>query len=209
MWGVTGDETGTSGGVTPTDETPAATEEQGLLERIDAFPWGPGVALGVGSFFVTYLLLVAWVFLGPASLPGSAVEQLKRTGFLLFNAQGVLVVAETPPDVVALPVNLLSRADLPIVYRAVPAVVLFAAGAVFTYRWWFDGSDGLAVLGAAVAVALGYLVVSLLGSYVFVIVQEGVPFHPDRIQAFLYVTGYGLVFSLLGSMVVRSRGSPA
>ena len=199
---VDADESGSS----ETGEVNTATADASRLERIDAFPWGPGVALGAAAFLVSYLLLVVWVLLGPAELPGSVVEQLKRTGFLLYNAQGVLVVADTPPDVVAIPVDLLSRAALPIVYRAVPAVVLFAAGAVFTARWWFEGSDGLAVFAAAVAIALGYLAVALVGTYVFVIVQDGVPFHPNRIEAFLFVTGYGLVFGLLGSMVVRARG---
>jgi len=197
----------TSGGE-PTAQT-AEAAESGALARLDAFPWGTGVLVGAASFLVSYLLLVGWVFLGPASLPGSTVEQLKRVGFLLYNAQGVLVVADTPPDVVALPVDLLSRATLPIVYRAVPAVVLFVASAAFA-RWrWVDGSDGVAVLATGAAVALGYLAVALVGTYVFVIVQSGVPFHPDRIESFLFVTGYGLVFGLFGSMVARARGAPA
>lgn len=213
--GVTDDEPGTteSGGVeTSGGESGVQTTDAGdggLLSRLDAFPLGPGVLVGAASFLVSYLLLVGWVFLGPATLPGSTVEQLKRVGFLLYNAQGVLVVAETPPDVVALPVDLLSRATLPIVYRGVPAVVLFVASAAFTRWQWVEESDGLAVLATAAAIALGYLAVALVGTFVFVIVQGGVPFHPDRVQSFLYITGYGLVFGLFGSMFVRARGKPA
>lgn len=177
----------------PTDET--------LLARIDAFPWGGGVLAGGGAFLSAYLTLAAWVLVGPARLPGLLVGQLKYVGLLLYNAHGVLVIPETGPEVEALPINLLGQASLPIAYQAIPAVALLVAGSVFTYWYWprMDTAGWLPTLATGAAVMLGYLAIALVGTFVFTIQQQGVVYHPDRPQVFLFVTGYGLIFSLVGS----------
>lgn len=106
----------------------------------------------------------------------------------------------------------------PIVYFAVPVVVLLGAAAAFTY-WQVDASPTLSIadaavtsVGVAAAVALGYLLVVLLGTYVLAVsgATEGTFLRPARLEAL----GYGVAYPFLATavsagLVLGRRSTPA
>jgi hypothetical protein len=179
-------------------------EEESIQGRLDAFPWASGVVTGAVSFLVGYLLIAAYVVVGPATLPGTVSEQLRRAAFLFYNAQNILVVAETGPDVNALPINLLPQATLPILYQAVPVVVLLLASAVVTTRVFDGTTDGVAAIATGMALSLGYLAAALVGTYVFTLAQGGVVYHPDRPTVFVFGLASPLVVGIVGSVISQT-----
>jgi hypothetical protein len=175
-----------------------------VQERFDAFPWAVGVLTGVGAFLVGYLLLVVYVVVGPASLPGSLGDQLRRVGFLFYNAHNILVVPDAAPGVTALPINLLPRATLPFVYQAVPIVVIALASAAITVYVRPETTDGILAIATGMGIALGYLLAALVGTYVFTLTQQGVLYHPQRPTVFVYGIAYPLVVGVIGSVVSQT-----
>jgi hypothetical protein len=199
--GVTADEPGRDGGATTAEESTAtAAADQGLLERIDAFPWPFGLAAGWVAFVLGYLVVTAYMLVGIAPLQGSLVDRLVGVGFIFYNAHTVPIVAGAPGVVSRLP-HPVANAAIPWVYYGVPVVTLTAVAGGFTY-WYRPGeNDTLTAVATGASMTIGYLLLALLGTFVF---DQFGQLRPDR----LWVLGAGLAFPLvcgtLGSIVAQS-----
>lgn len=175
-----------------------------VQERFDAFPWEIGLLAGIGAFLLGYLALVAYVVVGPASLPGTFGDQLRRVGFLFYNAHNILVIPEAGPGVEALRINLLPQATLPFVYQTVPIVAIILASAAITVYMRPDETDGILAVATGIGITLGYLLAMLIGTYVFTLTQQGVLYHPARPTVFVYGIAYPLVVGIIGSIVSQT-----
>lgn len=110
------------------------------------------------------------------------------------------------------------------VYLAIPVVILVGLGALFAYR--FISLEGVtertdlltrALVGGG-TITLGFLLLALVGTYVFVL-QEFALFtqqtsedaftRPDRVETLLYATAYPLLCGAVGSMVGQLLKRPS
>lgn len=192
----------------PADAGTADPGEASTRDRLLAFPWPAGVVTGAGAFAAEYLVFLGYVLAGIAELPGTLTDQLTRVGFVLYNAHSVVIVGETGPGNVARPYTLLEVAVEPLVYLAVPVVVLLIAAGGFTHWRRPDSRDALPVVATGAAMALGYLAVALVGTYAFTLVQisEGarVLWHPDRPATLLFFAAYPFVLGVVGTVAVQA-----
>lgn len=183
-----------------------------LAERVGRYPWPAGLATGVGAYIASYLVFVVYMLVGIADLPGPWVDRLIRVGFIHYNAHFIPVVTEGE-GVVRFSDSLVSYAVNPLVYYVVPVVVIVAAAAVMTY--WYDPArrDGLLAIATGLAMALGYLLLALVGTYLFTRTQmstvEGgetiaVTVRPDRLATLLYGTIYPVAFGIVGSLLAQA-----
>ena len=191
-----------------------------LVDQILPFPWSVGLLTGCGAYVLGYLLLGGYYLIGVIKeLPGSTTEKLLQLGFIHYNAHTIGIVPEArsalPPGqaIARTPFSLLANASDPGVYYAVPVVALLAACVGFTY--WYQPTDrrlSLAIM-TAVSMTIGYLLVALLGTFLFVQTQETDPvnasaitvaLHPDRLQTLLYGLVYPLVIGFVGSIPVQA-----
>ena len=197
-----------------TDEEAVPAEASaagGLREQLGAFPWPVGVVTGAGAFLAGYVVVAAYALASGASV-GSGLDAATVLGFAFYNAHGLLVVAETGPNVVAPSVDFLAQAARnPLVYRVVPVVVLAVAAGAFTHWQDHDEPDGVAVVATGLSVALGYLALALVGTFAFTSTQTSggatVVFHPGRVGTLLLMTAYPLVLGVVASIVVQAVGT--
>lgn len=179
-----------------------------LTDRVEAFPWDGGVIAGALAFLAGYAVMGLYRLAGIAQLPGSLADQLTRLGFVLYNAHNVVIVGDAGPDATVPSYSLLALADQPLIYFAVPVVALLLASGAFTY--WRDPQslDAFAAVATGAGMALGYLAVALVGTYVFTLTQvtDGteVLFHPSRVATLLYCFVYPMGLGVIGSIVVQA-----
>lgn len=111
-----------------------------------------------------------------------------------------------------------------LVYLAIPVVVLVGLGALFAYR--FISLDGVtertdlltrALVGGG-TITLGFLLLALVGTYVFVLEEfalftqrtgEDVFTRPDRLETLLYATVYPLLCSAAGIVLGQILKRPS
>lgn len=189
--------------------TDGRTTIEALQAQVAAFPWPAGVLAGAGAFLAGYLVVVVYALVGIATLPGGPTEVATLAGFVFYNAHGVLVVGEAGPGVVAPSIDFLAQAaSRPIIYQAVPVAVLAVVGGAFTYRQDGEEPDRFAVVGTGLSLALGYLAVALVGTFLFTTTQTSgdatVVFRPGRVGTLLVVWAYPLVVGGVASIVVQA-----
>lgn len=185
----------------------SATDD--LRTQVAAFPWPVGVLAGAGAFLAGYALVAVYALASGASIPGGPADVASILGFAFYNAHGVLVVADTGPNVVTPSVDYLATAARrPLVYRAIPVVVLAVTGGAFTYRQGHERPDGVAVVATGAAVTLGYLAVALVGTFVFTTTQTAdavtVVYHPGRVGTLLWLSAYPFALGVVSGIVVQA-----
>lgn len=219
----------------------------GLGYRLERFPWAPGVLVGVGTAFGSYVAFFALlVATGAVDFGRSVVEILRSIGLVFYNAHNVPTfqrqrrTVEQDGELVGEATNSVWQNAItgwqrvqervvidgevvrdtarttggaadptlpPLVYLAVPVLVLVVAGAVFTYYRVSVGPDKslTAVLTTGLfvgaAVALGYLLVLLVGTYVLAVQGStaGTFLRPARLETLGYGVAYPFVAGSLGA----------
>jgi len=200
-----------------TGEDATTRDEKPFLDpSIRRFPWGLAALTGAATFLVEYALVGLLFVFGPVSSGAEALfDRLTIWSFTHFNAHFVPVTRSAEGITLAGPtrVNLVTDSPDPTipaaVYIAIPIASLLFAGVLF--EWWRedDGEglfEGSGIVGAGLAV--GYLLVGMLGTFVFVITvsfdQGGTASEAvDRIFAFAALLGYPLVLGSFGALLVR------
>lgn len=201
------------------DSDPSA---EGVGFGTDEFPWAGGVVTGVVTFLAGYLTFFAVVLVGARSLTGPLAGVARAVGLFFYNAHfiptrnRVRYVIESNENGATQEIteqvteNTLLNASTALpawVYLLVPAIVVVAAGVLFT-RSHFEGPATVRTvvtraLGSGAAVGLGYLLVVLVGSFVVAErVTQGEAFRqqqPARLQTLLVGAVYPFVLVSLGS----------
>lgn len=130
--------------------------------------------------------------------PFTEVQEVHRQLFLdgMLHDESVQSGAYTPS--LTFPVEL---------YLAVPVVVLFAVGLLFGYRYVDVESVRIqadvvkrSLVGGG-TVTLGFLLVALVGTFLFRISGEGFVIRPDRVDTIVYGLAYAAVVSTAGITV--------
>lgn len=191
-----------------TDETNASVLEDDRLAAVRTFSWPQAILTGAAAWLLGYLLTVALVVIGPASMAApSRSEWLKQVGYVFYNAQFVDGVVTAPSDVFVpggRRINLLlGSTDLAIpiaVYFAIPIVAILLASAVFGYRYLREANYATAGLGGF-AMAIGYVALAVVGTYVLVrTTGDGVAtLAPDRLQTVTLAFAYPFVLGTVGA----------
>ena len=191
-----------------------------LIERVLPFPWASGLVAGSGAFVLGYLLLGAYYLAGVIKeLPGSISEKAMQLGFILYNAHTITLIPEAAEplpsgqSIARQSFSLLANATDAGLYYAVPILAILGATVAFTY--WYDPDERSVTLAVmtGLSMTIGYLLLALLGTFLFVQVQETNPasgsaitiaFHPNRIQTLLYGLIYPLVVGFVGSLPAQA-----
>ena len=181
------------------------------FEGVREFPWSGGILAGVAAWVVGYVLFAALFYVGPASIDApSQSSRLTQIGHLFYNAQFVDRVVTAPGGIAIAGgrrTNFLLEAsvtELPLaVYFVVPIVALVAAGVLFGALSLDPSPDFVEAGLTGFAMALGYVVVAVVGAFLFVITAaEGqVTAAPDRIQTVAFGFAYPFVLGTLGSLL--------
>jgi len=173
--------------------------------RVGLRPLG-GLVYGVIAYvvgFVVTVALFAWavaqkggVTLGDVTaggtIEGSVESVLAVLGWLFFSVHGVTIRRQRGGESVVVDVFGVLRIDQPVLFRLVPAVLLFLAGFVVAHR--VSGALSLpasALAGASVVVGYGLLVA--LGTVAFAVEFGGVRYQPVQSTAILLA---GLAYPL-------------
>ncbi|WP_336000965.1 hypothetical protein [Halorientalis halophila] len=195
------------------DARAGGTMSAGARAVLATFPWFGAFVAGVGAFVVGYAGLLALLLATPLALPGPLSELPVRTGFLFYNAHNVVVTGTAlEPNIITGNEDYLRVASQPFLYRAYPAVVIAAAGGLFTYWWGPERRSALAAVTTAVAMATGYVLIALAGTVVVSLEDKSVLYSPDIAQTLLYFLAYGGVFGFCGSLAGQAAvvdGEPA
>jgi hypothetical protein len=178
------------------------------MDRLRAYDWQPGLSAGVVTFVGGYLAVLLVIVLGPGSISGDPLGALQLVGIVFYSAHDVGAqvanlgyvnflefYAEPGPPEPGLPIG---------VYYGVPWLVLAAGGGLLASRT--GGRDGNPIdgLAAALALAVGYAVAAVLGTYVVrpqSVYQAAATVPAPR--AFVYAGLYALVFALIGASLVQ------
>jgi len=179
------------------EELPADVRAELWLER---FPWASAIGVGVGAFLVGYVGLFAAVVVAPLALPDGNLPV--RVGFLFYNAHNVVVtgVSTALPSAITPTTNYLPLAEIPLLYRLYPVIVLAAASALFTAVRFPDRNDLGVAIATGVGIGTGYVLLALAGTFAFSLQVGNVLYQPSRVGTVLYVLGYGLLCGVGGSM---------
>ncbi|MFD1587752.1 hypothetical protein ACFR9U_12220 [Halorientalis brevis] len=191
-----------------------------LIERVLTFPWAGGLVAGSGAFVLGYLLLGAYYLAGVIKeLPGAASEKAMQLGFILYNAHTITLIPEAAEplpsgqSIARTPFSLLANATDAGLYYAVPILAILGVTVAFTY--WHDPDErsvALAVM-TGLSMTIGYLLLALVGTFLFVQTQQTNPangtsiaiaFHPNRVQTLLYGTLYPLVVGTVASLPTQA-----
>lgn len=214
---MTGERTSTSDGGQPDSSADAATAAGGdslFAPSIREFPWPGAVLAGATAFLAQYVLVGLLFLLGPLSTRADGLlEQLTTYAFVVFGAHHVPVL-RTAQGITfegARRVNLVTDAQDPtiptVVYLALPVVTLVIAGAIFYWRYGDGvGEDYERAVLTGMGQSVGYLLVGLVASFVFVATMN---FDPgtvteavDRFAAFVSLLVYPLAFATAGALLV-------
>ena len=176
---------------------PADVRAELWLER---FPWASAIGVGMGAFLIGYVGLFAVVFVAPLALPDG--DRPVRVGFLFYNAHNVVVtgLSTALPDAITPTTNYLSLAEIPLLYRLYPAVVVSAASALFTAVRFPERKHLGTALATGAGVGTGYVLLALVGTFAFSLQVSNVLYQPSRVGTLLYVLGYGLMCGVGGSL---------
>jgi hypothetical protein len=202
--------------VSTDDDQPA----EGVRLGTDEFPWASGVVTGVVTFLASYLAFFVVVLIGARSLTGPLAGVARAAGLFFYNAhfvptrERVRLIIESDDggtreitEQVTENTLLDASTALPTsVYLLVPVLVAVAAGVLFA-RAHFETTSVRALVGRALgsgaAVALGYLLVALVGSFVVAErVTQGEAFRqqqPARLRTLLVGAVYPFVLVSLGA----------
>lgn len=174
--------------------------QQGMEEP----PFVQGAIFGAVSFVVGYVLTLLLV----VATEDSTDNLIELVGWVYYNAQFTEVVTsgggmEASLNYVTGSGTGMMQAsmELPsIVYHLVPVVVLVAAGLLLAQQAnALEPADG-AMAGATLA--LGAVVLALVGTFLFEISQSGVSTSPDLVKSILLVgIGYPAIFGAVGGVL--------
>lgn len=208
---------------------------------LEAFPWGGGVVAGIGTFLAGYLVFLATVLVGARSVGGPLLGIATQVSYFFYNAHlipterrlqltvesngsgaafagaGGSITREGTTNAL-----LTGTTALPVwLYLLVPVVVLVGAGVLFA-RYALDSPTPLRpstllrrALSSGAALALGYLLAALLGTYIVAQqVTQGEALrarNPARLQTLLFGLVYPLVLGTVGAGLgqVLDRGDDA
>lgn len=174
-----------------------------------------GLVYGVVAYvvgFVTTVALFAWavaqkggVTLGDVTaggtIEGSVQSVLAVLGWLFFSVHGVAIQRQTGGETTLLDIFGSLRIDQPVLFRLVPAVLLFLAGFVVAHRVSGTLSLPASVLAGA-SVVVGYGLFVVLGTFAFAVEHGGVSYHPVQSSALLLAgLTYPLVSGGLGGLL--------
>lgn len=173
--------------------------------RVGVRPLG-GLVYGVVAYvvgFVTTVTLFAWavarkggVTLGDVTaggtIEGSVESVLAVLGWLFFSVHGVAIQRQGGGETVVVDVFSILRIDQPVLFRLVPAVLLFLAGFVVAHRVTGDLSVVASTLAGA-SVVVGYGLLVALGTIAFAVEFGGVRYQPVQSAALLLA---GLAYPL-------------
>lgn len=163
-----------------------------------------GIGVGVVAFVVGYGATGAVAFVGQWPTQTGIVGALKTIGFAFYSAHNVRVGISTGGSFDFL--GALTSPDVPIaVYYAIPILVLLAAGVLVTRRDHGSPLDPVAVGATAASIAAGYVVVAVLGRFVFVSgTLTGGTASLVLVDTVLFYTLYPLVFATIGGALSLS-----
>jgi hypothetical protein len=188
----------------PVGEAGVDREELPLDVRVEfwfeTFPWFPAFTTGLGAFVLGYLGLFAVAVAGSLSLPEGNLPV--RAGFLFYNAHNVVVTGLTTalPDGIPLTMNYLPMVEHTLLLRFYPAVVLTVASALFTFfRVPIRRSMG-ATLATGMAIATGYVLIALAGTFAFSLQVDNILYQPSRAGTLVSLLCYGLFCGVGGSL---------
>jgi hypothetical protein len=160
---------------------------------MDSPPVVQGAITGAVAFVVGYLITLAVVMTQEADeLTSDLVE---GSGFLFYNAQFVDI------DFPMGSINYLSSSQVSleaptILYRAIPIVVLIAAGFILAKQVNAQTTQDGAIAGATIAV--GTVVLAIIGTFIFELSEGGVSASPPLVNSAIFV---GLAFpAVLGAI---------
>ncbi|WP_136716677.1 hypothetical protein [Halorientalis salina] len=200
--------------VTDADDSDGGIAERAvdvLVERILPFSWAGGFLAGVGAFVAGFLGIGGYLVYRGA-LAGSVTEKLITVGHIFYNSQMVPIVWGSVDMINPRP-NPVAGAGIPGIYYAIPVIAIVGASIVFTYaRRPDEQSAGYAVL-TAFSMTIGYLLLALLGTFVFTQPQVIEPptggeltaiVRPDRLGTLTYGLLYPLVVGLIGSIPAQA-----
>jgi hypothetical protein len=162
-------------------------------QSVDDIPYVQGAISGAVAFVVGYLITL--VVVSTQEAEALTEELVEASGWLYYNAQFVDVEAG------GLTINYLSsnqvQLEAPtILYRLIPIVVLLGAGFVLANQVTVREPQEGALAGATIA--LGTVVLAIVGTFVFEISQGGTSVGPPLVNSILFV---GLVFpAVLGAV---------
>ncbi len=165
-----------------------------------------GLAWGLGYVF-TYLLVAADVESSPLNrlieFFGGESTTYELVGWVFYNAH-LVEISYTGIGIFSPPRNFVGGEDgfTVLLYLIPPALLLIAGLAIGRYRGVVDTNDG-AVTGALVAP--GYLVLSIVGVFLFDVSVGDASGAPDPIPAIL-IAGiiYPVVFGALGGILAST-----
>lgn len=200
--------------VSPNDfggESERSLLDDDALEELRGFPWLGGILAGAVAWIVGYVLFAALFYVGPASIEApSQSSRLTQIGHLFYNAQFVDRIVTAPADFMIAGgrrTNFLLESgvtELPLaVYFGVPVVALVVAGVLFGVLLLDPSPDFVDAGLTGIAVALGYIVAAVAGTFLFVsTAAEGqATAFPDRIQTAAFGFAYPFVLGTLGSLL--------
>ncbi len=158
-----------------------------------------GVSFGVLSYLVGYILIACVFVVGPASIKAHLDVKLKWFGFIFYNAQFV------PISVSNQSYNYITQATNPavpaFVYQAIPILSLAVVSAVFTIHNQLDSLVETVVYSGA-SVAVGYTVLSIIGSFLFTVTSRGITAQPNLMKAAAIGAAYPIVIATVVTFVV-------
>lgn len=162
----------------------------------------PGIAGGIGAYIASYVVL----FLFLLAEGGELLEQQawKAAGWVFYGAHNVDVtisimgqsqsqnVLQTAAGNTAIPT---------IIYYLVPVIVLVAVGYVVATQARI-GDDVAAGAAAGATITIGYLILAILGTFLFAIGQGGASASPDLMMSILLAgLAYPIVFGAVGGAI--------
>ncbi|MFB6075019.1 MAG: hypothetical protein ABEJ89_08410 [Haloarculaceae archaeon] len=183
-------------------------------------PWWAGLAGGAGAFLGGYLLVILVIEVPGGGSTGTIVGQLTLIAMVFYNAQHIALRTTNhfaPWALDAHTYNFLadnvargSMAVPPVVYYAVPVVVLLVAGVLLARRQ-HDDRVPLPETAARTGVSLvpGYLLLGLIGVGLFSYpTLRGHVARPDVLGVLLFGIAYPLVLGTVGGYVgaILGRG---
>lgn len=161
-----------------------------------------GAASGVAAYLVSYVVLFVFLLIDGGDILQQ--EAWKAAGWVFYGAHNVSVTfsgfgQSASQNVLA---SLSGLTSIPvIVYYLVPVVVLIALGYVVASRT-LTGSDPVAGAAAGATVVASYLVLAILGSFLFAIGMGGASASPDLVMSVLLAgLAYPLVFGAVGGAI--------
>jgi|GEM_PF-1784117 len=174
-------------------------------ERLRETNWLAAFVLGAGAFVVG-LLLTAILVVGVGESPQGGLQGVVLlVGFAFYAAN--LVRIDIGDGILVDFFAGVSNTSVPLeVYYAVPMVVLLAAGFLVVDRYATRSVDPIGTAMQVAGIAVGYLAVALLGTFVFVTpTVTGGSASLVVTDVLLFGLAFPLVFATLGAAIATVR----